>query len=253
MKRPVFAFAFAAALCISAAALAAGQAVPAYVSGALADPARTDRDRASDEPRHAAEVVSFADVKPGQRVVDLIPGHGYWSVIFSKIVGPKGRVYLVWPNEYDEKKNLDAVRALVKQAQYPNLTLLEQPANAFSVPEPVDVVFTVQNYHDYPDKFMGPVDPMVLNRQVFKALKPGGLFVVIDHVAEAGSGMRDTDTLHRIDPATVKAQVTAAGFVFEGESGALHNGADDHKLGVFDARIRGRTDQFIYRFRKPRR
>jgi predicted methyltransferase len=94
---------------------------------------------------------------------------------------------------------------------------------------------------------------MVFNRAVFKALKPGGTFLVVDHVAEAGSGMRDTDTLHRIDPAIVKQQVVAAGFVFEGESNVLRNPADDHKKVVFDKAIRGRTDQFIYKFRKPQK
>ena len=113
-------------------------------------------------------------------------------------------------------------------------------------------MFTVQNYHDYPDKFMGKIDPMVFNRAVFKALKPGGTFLIVDHVAEAGSGMRDVDTLHRIDPAIVKQQVLAAGFVFEAEGNVLRNAADTHKIMVFDKTIRGHADQFIYRFRKPR-
>jgi predicted methyltransferase len=131
--------------------------------------------------------------------------------------------------------------------------VLTQPAAKLSAPQPVDLVFTSQNYHDYPDAFMGKVDPAVLDKQVFDVLKPGGLYVVIDHVADAGSGMRDTDTLHRIDPAIVKKQVEAAGFVFDGESDALRNPMDTHTLKVFDKSIRGHTDQFIYRFRKPAR
>lgn len=136
-------------------------------------------------------------------------------------------------------------------AQYGNIDILAQPAAKLTSPEPVDVVFTSQNYHDYPDKFMGPTDPAVLNKAVFAALKPGGLYIVIDHVAEAGSGMRDTDTLHRIDPAIVKKQVLGAGFQFVGESDVLRNPADDHKLIVFNPKIRGHTDQFAYKFRKP--
>jgi hypothetical protein len=98
---------------------------------------------------------------------------------------------------------------------------------------------------------MGPTDPAILNKAVFAALKPGGTYIVVDHVAEAGSGLRDTDTLHRIDPALVKQQVEAAGFEYVGESTVLRNPADDHKLKVFDDAIRGHTDQFAYKFRKP--
>ena len=112
-------------------------------------------------------------------------------------------------------------------------------------------MFTSQNYHDYHDPFMGPVDMAAFGKQVFGALKPGGVFVVIDHVAPAGSGIADTDTLHRIDPAVVKKEMEAAGFVFDGESDVLHNATDPHTAAVFDKSIRGSTDQFIYRFRKP--
>ena len=112
-------------------------------------------------------------------------------------------------------------------------------------------MFTSQNYHDYPDSFMGKVDPVMLDQQAFAALKPGGLFVVIDHVAPAGAGMQDTETLHRIDPAIVRKQVESVGFVFDGESKALRNPADPHNIKVFDPSIRGHTDQFMYRFRKP--
>jgi len=127
-----------------------------------------------------------------------------------------------------------------------------QPADALTAPTPLDVVFTSQNYHDYPDTFMGPTDPAILNKAVFAALKPGGTYIVVDHVAEAGSGLRDTDTLHRIDPVTVKQQVTAAGFEYVDESGVLRNPNDAHKVKVFDKSIRGHTDQFAYKFRKPR-
>ncbi|MEP6632942.1 MAG: methyltransferase, partial [Luteimonas sp.] len=109
-----------------------------------------------------------------------------------------------------------------------------------------------QNYHDYNDSFMAPTSVDTLNKDVFKALKPGGVFIVVDHVAEAGSGMRDTDTMHRIDPAIVKKQVTAAGFEYVGESSVLRNPKDTHKIKVFDPLIRKHTDQFVYKFRKPK-
>ena len=231
---------------------AATPSISPVVAGAMADKGR-DADRPADARRHPGEVISFADVKAGDKVVDLIPGSGYFTRIFSKAVGPKGHVYMIWPNEYAKEAQPDPVKnAELAKTGYPNTSVILQPGAAFATPEPVDLVFTVQNYHDYPDKFMGRIDPMVLNRAVFKALKPGGVFLIVDHTAEAGSGLRDTDTLHRIDPAIVKKQVTDAGFVFEGESNVLRNSADDLKKLVFDKAIRGQTDQFVYRFRKPK-
>ncbi|MGZ3377591.1 MAG: class I SAM-dependent methyltransferase [Phenylobacterium sp.] len=243
-----------AALSLGAAGLAvvAAPAIPAYVSAAVADKARGD-DAEADARRHIAEVIAFSGVKPGDKVVDLIPGSGYFTKVFSKIVGPKGHVYMIWPNEYAKEAQPDPVKNEgLARTGYPNTSVILQPGIAFSTPEPVDLVFTVQNYHDYPDKFMGKIDPMVFNRAVYRSLKPGGVFLVVDHSAEAGSGMRDTDTLHRIDPAVVKTQVTQAGFIFEGESKALRNPADDLKKQVFDKAIRGHTDQFIFKFRKPK-
>lgn len=226
--------------------------MPANVAAAVADPARK-ADAANDARRKGGELLAFAKVGAGQRVVDLIPGGGYFTRLFSAAVGDSGHVYAVWPNEYAQEADTDvkASRTLAAQPHYRNVSVLLQPGNQFSVPQPVDVVFTSQNYHDYPDKFMGSIDPAVLNKQVFDALKPGGLYVIVDHVAEAGSGMRDTETLHRIDPAIVKKQVEAAGFVFDGESDVLRNPADPHNIKVFDKAIRGHTDQFVYRFRKP--
>jgi predicted methyltransferase len=231
----------------------AAPALPAYVSAAVADKGR-DADREVDARRHPAEVIAFSGVKPGDKVVDLIPGSGYFTKVFSKTVGPKGHVYMIWPNEYAKEAQPDPVKnAELAKTGYPNTSVILQPGAAFATPEPVDLVFTAQNYHDYPDKFMGKIDPMVLNHAVYKALKPGGVFLIVDHTAEAGSGMRDTDTLHRIDPAIVKKQVTDAGFVFEGESKVLRNPGDDLKKLVFDKAIRGHTDQFIYKFRKPKK
>jgi predicted methyltransferase len=227
-------------------------AITAAVQKAVDDPARV-ADKSDDARRKVALVMTFAEVKPGQKVLELIPGGGYFTRVFSAIVGPQGHVYTVWPDEYAKEAESDvtAMRTLAAQPHYANISLLTQPANKLSSPVPVDLVFTSQNYHDYPDKFMGKVDPAVLNKQVFDALKPGGLWVVIDHVAPAGSGMADTDTLHRIDPAIVKKQAEAVGFVFDGESNALRNPNDPHTIKVFDKSIRGHTDQFIYRFRKP--
>jgi len=235
--------AFACSLALAGPALAQ---IPDYVAKAVADPGRA-QDAQNDGRRKAAEIVAFSGVKPGDKVLELIPGGGYFTRVFSKVVGPKGRVYAVQPNEYDEKP--DKIKAIA--AEYGNVDLLMQPAAKLTAPQPVDVVFTSQNYHDYPDKFMGPTDLAVLNAAVFAVLKPGGVYVIVDHSAEPGSGLRDTDTLHRIDAAAVKQQVVAAGFEYVGESDVLRNPADDRKTNVFSPAIRGRTDQFAYKFRKP--
>ncbi|OOG46072.1 class I SAM-dependent methyltransferase [Rhodanobacter sp. C01] len=226
--------------------------IPAGVTKALADPAR-QADAVDDARRKIAEVMAFAEVKPGQRVLELVPGSGYWTRVFSAIVGPQGHVYTVWPDEMGKysAKSFANWQHLVATPHYANVSLLKQPAAQLNAPKPVDLVFTAQNYHDYHDPFMGPVDMAKFDKEVYAALKPGGLFVVIDHVAPTGSGIADTDTLHRIDPAVVKQEVEAAGFVFDGESQVLRNPADSHDKKVFDPSIRGHTDQFIYRFRKP--
>jgi predicted methyltransferase len=121
----------------------------------------------------------------------------------------------------------------------------------FRVPEKLDLIWMSQSYHDLHDTFLGPANVAVLNRTIFDALKPGGVFLVIDHVAEQGSGLRDTETLHRIDPIRMKSEIEAAGFVLESQSDALRNADDDHKRAIFDPSIRGRTDQVLFRFRKP--
>lgn len=243
--------AFALPLTMSSTPALAKHHTPAYVTAAINDPARKD-DRADDSRRQMAAVMKFTGVKPGQKVLELVPGSGYWTRVFSRIVGPAGHVFTVWPDEMHKyaTKSLAKWQDLVKTT-YTNVSLMQQPAADLSVPESVDVAFTCQNYHDYHDKFMGPVDMVAFDKKVYAALKPGGVFIIIDHRAPAGSGIRDTDTLHRIDPAVVKMEMKAAGFVFAGSSNALHNPKDPLTKKVFDSSIRGHTDQFIFRFRKP--
>jgi predicted methyltransferase len=236
-----------------AAAAPAGGALPPAIAAAAADPARGPDAATTDARRHGPEILAFAGVKPGDKVIDLIPGGGYWTKLFAKTVGADGHVYGIWPTPYagEARTNVVDYQKLAGSTDFPNVSMQIEPATEIKAPEKVDLVFTSQNYHDYPDKFMGPVDPAVLNKAVYDALKPGGTFLIIDHAAPTGSGMSDTDTLHRIDPATVKSQVTAAGFTFVGSSDLLANPADTHQLKVFDPSIRGHTDQFIYKFRKP--
>ena len=225
----------------------------AALDSALADPGRAAHRQAADERRKPGELIAFAGVRPGDKVLDLIPGDAYWTRIFSKIVGPEGKVYAVWPQPYARVAggNVATLRQLSADEYYGNIVTEVQPTTTLTAPEPLDVVWTSQNYHDYPDEFMGKGDPSILNQAVFKILKPGGTYVVIDHMAEAGSGMRDTERLHRIDPAIVRKQVEQAGFRFVGESKVLANPDDPLDIPVFDKAIRGRTSQFAYKFVKP--
>jgi predicted methyltransferase len=228
-------------------------ATPAAITAAVADKTRPDTDTKRDADRKPAEVMTFIGVKPGDKVVDLIPGGGYFTRLFSDVVGPKGAVYAFTPAEFAKfsKTALPASGAHPDPAR-PNITFLTSAMNDFAAPEKLDVVWTSQNYHDLHDDFAAPSDLAVINKKVFAALKPGGVYVVLDHSAVAGSGLAATNTLHRIDAATVKSEVMAAGFKFDGESKVLANPADPRTANVFDAAIKGKTDQFIYRFRKPK-
>jgi predicted methyltransferase len=234
---------------------AANAQEPAYITAAVSDTARPAEQRALDANRKPGDIIAFIGLKPGDRVVDFMPGRGYFTRLFSRIVGNRGHVFAFIP--LDELRNCDAsetaaARALAHDRNYRNLTVQIAPAEAFTEDTPVDIVWTSQNYHDLYDKFMGPTNVAEFNQQVFNALKPGGVYMIVDHVAPQGSGISDTETLHRIDPERIKSDVTAAGFVFEGESDVLRNPADPHTIRVFDPSIRGRTDQVILKFRKPR-
>src|SRR6476620_1795578 len=227
----------------------------AALDQALADPGRKAQRDAADERRKPGPLIALAGVKPGDRVLDLIPGSGYWTRIFSKIVGPDGKVYAVWPQAYARFSmgNVQDMKKLSADKYYGNIVTQVQPSAILNAPEPLDVVWTSQNYHDYPDEYMGKdADPNLLNKAVFKILKPGGTYMIIDHMAKPGRGMADTEKLHRIDPATVRQQVEAAGFRFAGESKVLNNPADPMDIPVFDPKIRGHTSQFAYKFVKPR-
>jgi len=144
-----------------------------------------------------------------------------------------------------------ATTAIASDPGYSNVVVQVAPVSAIKVSEPADVVFTAQNYHDVHN--VPDIDIAAFNKSVFDALEPGGVYIVLDHAAAAGSGGRDTSTLHRIDPDAVKSEVLAAGFVFAGESKVLANAKDDHGAKVFDPAIRGQTDQFIFKFRKPKK
>ncbi|MGE0743087.1 MAG: class I SAM-dependent methyltransferase [Hyphomonadaceae bacterium] len=257
-----FLIAAAAALSLAACGQASAPEAPsaapaeiaadaAHIVAALNDTRRPQEDRDRDAARHPAETLAFARIEPGDRVADIFPGGGYWTRLFAVAVGDEGRVYpTIRPDgiagEYETP-------VLAVAAQYANAVMARSPYDAITYPEPLDVVFTAQNYHDMGLTAYGLGDRAAMNRAAFAALKPGGLYIVIDHSAVDGAAVEtDAETaLHRIDQATVRAEVEAAGFVFDGESEILRNPADARTTNVFDPAIRGHTDQFVLRFRKP--
>ncbi len=245
----------ATAVALTAVSVAARPG-PATVAAALADPGRPAADVARDPARKPAAVIAFAGLKRGDRVIDFIPGGGYFTRIFSGVVGPKGHVYAMVPGAAADMEAKLTKTIGDFAATHPNVSVVITKGLDFSAPGgPVDVFWTAQNYHDLYNPLAkgapAPTTMLPLNKAVFAALKPGGVYFIIDHVAPAGSGISDTSTLHRIDPTRVKADVVAAGFVFVGSSDVLRNPADPHTKIVFDASIRGHTDQFVFKFRKP--
>jgi predicted methyltransferase len=228
---------------------------PDAISAAVADANRPETDKERDANRKPAETLAFAGVRPGDRVAELLPGAGYFTRLFSKIVGAGGHVYALVPAPSptapaDALDRAARVKAIAADPHYSNVSVVVEPFSQLKAPEPVDLVWTSQNYHDI-HNFPG-VDVGVFNQLVFDALKPGGTYLVLDHAAEPGSGARDTSTLHRIDAETVKKEVLAAGFVFVGGSDLLRQADDPHTVKVFDPSVRGKTDQFILKFRKPK-
>lgn len=217
------------------------------IAAAVADPRRPADEVARDGLRKPAEMLVFGDIHPGARVADIRPEEGYFTRLFAPVVGETGRVYAFVPTRTAQRET-PLAEALA--AAYPNVVPLSGPLDSMRFPEPLDTVFMVQEYHDFHIAGFN-TDVARMNRAVFDALKPGGLYIVIDHAGRAGTGATEVQTLHRIDGDFLKAEVEAAGFVFETESDALRNPSDDRTINVFDEAIRSRTDQFVYRFRKP--
>jgi predicted methyltransferase len=229
-------------------------ATRAIVEAAISDPRRPDDQVKLDATRKPAVSVQFSEAKAGDRIADVMSGNGYFTRILSQVVGPAGHVYAYIPTEqiaHCSPQEIAGTQAIARDSSYRNVTLITGSLTDFRLPKDLDLIWMSQSYHDLHDSFLGPADVAVLNKAIFDALKPGGVFLVIDHVAEAGSGLRDTETLHRIDPVRMKSEIEAAGFVLESQSDALRNADDDHKRAVFDPNIRGRTDQVLFRFRRP--
>ncbi len=247
----IVAAAMATALAVPACAAPAS---PANMNATLADSGRPAEDVARDAARKPAELVAFTGVKAGDKVIDFLPGGGYFTRIFSGVVGSTGHVYAMVPEvaKAYEAKLTATIEPFA--ASHANVSVVYSPGTSLSAPEPADVFWTAQNYHDLHIPFgpaPKPVDMGPFNKAVFAALKPGGTYLVIDHVAATGATDADVKKLHRIDPAVIIREVESAGFRLEGQSDVLRNPADPHTANVFDASIKGKTDQVVLKFRKP--
>jgi len=241
-----------ASLLVAAASelAAAAPTAPPYIAKAVADPSRPADDRKLDPDRKPAQVLAFAHVRPGEVVGEYLPGGGYYTRLLSDIVGPGGKVYALETTRWGQE-NIDATKKAIAEGGRGNVSLDLAPFGAFHLPAKVDLFWITDNYHDLHVPKYGAIDMAAFNRQVFDSLKPGGVYFIIDHAAAPGTGATLSPTLHRIDKATVIAEVTAAGFKLAGESDVLRNPADDHTRPIFEPAIHFKTDQFILAFKKP--
>ena len=230
-------------------------AAPADVSASVANTAARSADNVKlDEGRKPAEVLQFLGLESGMQAIDLFGGNRYWAEIMAPAVGSKGHVTVWEPTQFYDKDSQEKFAAF--QLKSPNAHLIVSPFEAMTLePNAYDFMMLNLNYHDVyweSAKFkVVRMEPDAFLRTVFASMKPGGVVGVIDHVGNAGDTRETVEKYHRIDPAVVKADFERAGFKLEADSELLRNPADDHSLLVFDEKIRGKTDRFVYRFRKP--
>jgi predicted methyltransferase len=229
-----------------------GASPKSIIALAVADPTRPENDRNRDMARKPVESLQFSEVTPGEVVADFNANAGYFTRLFADVVGSRGRVYAIEPVEIQKYTSKATAELQAFAVSHPNVTVSVAPGlDSLRNLKPLDLFWISQNYHDLHNKYFGPMDMAAFNKAVFRALKPGGLYLVLDHKAAAGAPADVTETLHRIEPATVRREVEAAGFRFEGESSILANPADPRTIEVFDKSVQGHTDQFLLKFRKP--
>ena len=247
----------AAALALSTSTTSFGAAPKApTIASAVASPDRTTDNVQLDAGRKPAAVLNFLGLKSGMQVLDLFGANAYWAEIEAPVVGPKGHVTVWQPSQFYREKTKQSFDTFA--SKHPNVSIVTSPFEAPSLPKNyADFVILNDNYHDtywQNEKFGIPkMDPNAFLNAVYASMKPGAVIGVIDHAASPNSDVRATvEKLHRIDPNVVKADFKRAGFVFIGSSELLRNPADKHDVEVHDASIKGKTDRFIFKFRKPR-
>jgi len=218
---------------------------PAQVRRAVESPERAADQRARDYHRKPAEILIASGIEDGDRIVEIAGFGQYFTTMLSAAVGPTGHID-VYDLPYTERFAGPASREF--DASHANVDYHQIAYNDAALPQGVDSVWNVLYYHDL--KPQG-VDTAAFNRKIFAALKPGGIYLVIDHKAEDGSGWRDAGTIHRMGVETIKQEVLAAGFTLALESNLLANPQDDRTKMVFAPGTRGTTDQAFFIFRKP--
>ena len=239
-----------------AAVAGVATAATAAIDAAIASPDRPAADREQDERRRAREFLEFAAIEPGMRVLDAFAASGYYTELLSRIVGPEGEV-IAYNNPAYARFAAKGIEARYAGERLPNVRQLTVDVDQLELPpRSLDAVIFVMSFHDlywHPaDGSWPPTDPLQMLRKLHAALKVGGVVIVQDHVAAAGGDAAAVvDKLHRIDPEVVRRDFKAAGFALEAESPMLAHPEDDHTKGVFDPAIRGRTDQFLFKFRRP--
>ena len=240
----------------NAAIATAESGPPDSIATALASPDRPEADRTQDERRKAREFLEFAGIEPGMRVLDAFAASGYYTELLSRIVGPDGAV-IAYNNPAYARFAAKGIQARYAGDRLPNVQQVTEEVDQLALPPgSLDAVIFVMSFHDMywrpADGSWARTDPMQMLRKLHAALKVGGVVIVQDHVAAPGGDTAEVvDKLHRIDPEMVRRDFKAAGFALEAESPLFAHPEDDHAKGVFDPAIRGRTDQFLFKFRRP--
>lgn len=243
------AFAYLAAVMIAGTWVAPAAGAPSTIAAIVADKTRSTADAALDANRKPDQVLAFADIKSGQKIGERFPGEGYWTRLLSKAVGPQGHIYMLLL-QYKDGLPYDLDKAEPVVAKLSNASLVARTVVQERPPERLDAVVSILNFHDLYNEGIADY-PLRFNKGVFDSLRPGGVYLVIDHSAAPGAGSSATETLHRVDIATVKAVAKAAGFELVAESEALANRADPRTIPNWDKSIDGRTDKFMLKFRRP--
>lgn len=239
----------------SASTAVAAADTSAAIAAAVAAPDRPEAAPGLDEIRKPVETLAFLGLTPGMDAADMFPGQGYWAEIMAHVVGPDGSVVGLQPHQFGTGEA--AVKAWAElEARAPGTSMARINFGAFDYPaNSFDFMIFNLNYHDVyweSERWKIPyTDPAELVRSMYHAMRLGGIVGIIDHVGGEGDTREIVNKTHRISPKVVIADFEKEGFELVGQSDILANPDDDHTISAVDPAIRGKTDRFILKFRKP--